>query len=249
MKEITALPKKFQDALEMFIKPYKKDKNVCGIFLTGSFVHSTPDKNSDLDVYVVLKKSNFRERGNLFIKDVEIEYFINPVKQVEAYLADKEDISSADMFANSVVIYQKGNELTRLIRLAKKKMAKKIKPISKVTRENFVYQIDDLRKDLEDVYLKKDWFAFNQFSAKILTYSLNIFRAIKRIYREKDKRLQTQLQQVDPKFEEVYSRALLETNFENKYVYINKLVDYMEKLLGKKRAKTWKLRGKCTYLK
>src|SRR3989344_3758665 len=110
------MQEKFQQALQKFVDKHKKNSNVIGIFLTGSFIHSKPDKNSDLDVYVLTKDSKFRERGNTWIDGVEIEYFINPVKQVEQYFKEEGDGGphTAHMFINSKVLYSKGNELNIL---------------------------------------------------------------------------------------------------------------------------------------
>lgn len=245
------LETKFKEALEEFINKYKKDKNVIGIFLTGSFVHSKPDKNSDLDVFILLKKSNFRERGNTWINDVEIEYFINPVKQVEQYFKEEGDGAphTAHMFVNSKILYSKGSELSNLINKAKKIMNKKREPINEANKENAKYSIDDLEKDLEDVYLKKDNFSFNQIAINILNESLKTFLKLKRLNIEKPKRLQPYLESKDKEFAKLYAAVLIEKDIDKRYVETINLIRYLEKLLGGKRPKEWKLRGKCTYLK
>ena len=178
------LQEKFNKALEEFVNKHKKNKNVVGIFLTGSFVHSKPDKNSDLDVWLVLKDSKIRERGNTWINGVEVEYFMNPVKQVKVYFKEEAGEGgphTAHMFANSKILFKRGSELDKLIKEAKKMMNKKRNKMSNIAKEMARYGIDDVEKDLEDAYLKKDDFAFNQVVLKALNDSLNIFLKILKI--------------------------------------------------------------------
>ncbi len=242
------LSKKYQQALDLFCKKYRNDKNVVGIFLTGSFVHSKPDKNSDLDVYILLEKSKFRERGNTWIDGIEIEYFINPIKQVEYYLKNEKKKETAHMFSNSVILYEKGNHLRNLIKKAKKILSTPQKAMLSFQIENAKYQIDDLEKDLEDVYKKEDWFAFEIISNNILEEVLDTFLKIKMVRKEKPKRLLHYLESLDSKFAKIYSAALLEKDYNKKYNATITLVRYVESMLGGKRSREWKLRGKCPYL-
>lgn len=239
---------KFQSALDKFVERHKRNPNVIGILLSGSFIHSKPDKNSDLDVSVVLKKSQFRERGNTWIKGIEIEYFINPIEQIKYYfkteVGDKAPCTT-HMFANSYILYKKGNELEKLIKEAKKIMKKGVSPMGKMEKELAKYFLDDLQKDLEDTYLKKDRFAFSIIAMAILEKSLSVFTKLKKIQKEKSKRLRDQLKNLEPEFEVLYSKALLEVSLEKKYKALVKLIDYVERHLGGKRPKEWKLRSKC----
>ena len=246
------MQEKFQQALQKFVDKHKKNKNVIGIFLTGSFIHSKPDKNSDLDVYILTNKSKFRERGNTWINEVEIEYFINPIKQVESYFEEEKAEGAphtAHMFANSKILYSKGNELKRLIQKAIKIMKIPRKPMSRISRKLSKYQIDDLEKDLEEVYIKKDEFSFSHIAIAILNETLEVFLKIKRLNIEKSKRLENYLKQKDTKFAELYTNALLEKDFNKKYTKLIELIRYIEILLEGKRAKEWELKSKCTYIK
>jgi hypothetical protein len=237
--------------LQKFVDKYKTDKNVIGIFLTGSYLHSIPDKNSDLDVYILIKKSDFRERGNTWINGIEIEYFTNSVKQVKHYFKEEKDgeICTAHMFVNSKILYSKGNELQKLMQKAIKIIKTQRKPIEKDSKEISKYHIDDLEKDLEDVYLKKDCFSFNLIAIEILNEALNTFLKIKRLNVEKPKRLFNYIHQNDSRFAELYKKALLETKIPKRYLDLRNLIRYIENKLGGKRSKEWRLRGKCTYIK
>ena len=51
------MEQRFKNALEIFTAKMKKNPRVIGIVATGSAVHTKPDKNSDLDIFVILDKS------------------------------------------------------------------------------------------------------------------------------------------------------------------------------------------------
>ncbi len=243
------LQAKFDKALKIFVNKYKNNPNVLAIFVSGSYIHSTPDKNSDLDVYILLEKAKMRERGNTWINGVEIEYFINPVNQVRYYFKTETGNKApctAHMFANSKILYQKSETINRLIKEAKAILNKKMPAMKKMDLEFARYSIDDTQKDLEDVYLKKDIFAFSFIANSLLSECLDLFFKVHRISKEKSKRLQEQLKSIDKKFEKLYTSALIEKNIDKKYKNINKLVNHIEKLIGGKRPKEWILRSKCT---
>ena len=99
------LKPKFDLALNKFAEKHKQNKHVIAILVTGSYIHSKPDKNSDLDVCIIVDESTTRERGNTWVNGVEIEYFINPVKQVRhSFDTEIDSPQLAHMFANSKVI-------------------------------------------------------------------------------------------------------------------------------------------------
>ena len=134
------LKDKFENALKQFVDKHKKNSNVMAILVSGSYVHSKPDKNSDLDVYIVLEKSKMRERGNTWINGIEIEYFINSINQVNSYFKrekeGKDSPSTAHMFVNSKVLLKRGNYLDGLIKEAKIILKKKTPLMNKYEKEN-----------------------------------------------------------------------------------------------------------------
>ena len=243
------LQKKFEKALKIFVDKHKKNHNVLAILVSGSFIHSTPDKNSDLDVYVLLKKAKTRERGNTWINGVEIEYFINPINQVRYYfkteIGNKAPCTS-HMFANCKILYQKDKTLNQLIKEAKTILKKKMLAMKQMDLEFAKYGINDAQKDMEDVYLKNDIFAFFIVANNLLDDCLKIFYKIQRVPKEKPKRMRNHLKQLDKHFEQLYSTAVIEQNINKKYRAINKVVNYTEKIIGGKRPREWKLVSNCT---
>lgn len=246
------LKKKFDSALQKFVEREKKKPSVIGILASGSYVHSNLDKNSDIDVYIVTKGSKYRERGNTWINGVEIEYFENPVKQIEHYFKEekqgRDSPATAYMFVYSKVMYKEGAEVDKLIKIAKDILKKPKEKMKKIEIESAKYSVDDLKKDLEDVYIRKDKFAFNQIANEILNKCLDVFCKVKRVSKRKPKRLFQQLKKLDSRFAKLYSKALMNKRMKRKYERVVDLVNYTEYLLGGKRPKEWKLRSKCPYL-
>lgn len=57
------LRKKYHEASQAFIDKEKLKEDVLGIIVSGSMLYSTIDKNSDIDIHVILDtKCQFRER-------------------------------------------------------------------------------------------------------------------------------------------------------------------------------------------
>jgi len=243
------LGNKYRLALERFVRKYKRNPNVVGILVSGSIVHSKPDKNSDLDVYIVLNKSKFRERGNTWINGVETEYFMNPINYIrgkyfkEECLGEKSPATS-HMFVNSVVLYKKGRILDKLIGEAKGILRKKLPQMKRFDVEQAKYTLDDYKKDLEDTYRKKDYFAFNLIFNETLQKCLEIFYKVKRQAMPKNKRIGENLKSLDIEFLKLFENALKEEDQKSQMTIIKEVIRYIETKLGGRRAKEWKLRSR-----
>lgn len=121
----------WQEALNKFIQKYKKNKNVEAILLVGSYAVNNEDKYSDIDVYIIMNNNiKYRKRGNKRIDNYLIEYFVNPLYKVPAYI--KEDKRGhggpmANMIINCKVLYDKNGIIPKLKKQAKKALSKKNK--------------------------------------------------------------------------------------------------------------------------
>lgn len=248
MKKNNDLKIKYNKILQKFIEKYKKQPNVAAIIVFGSYVNSKLDKNSDLDVYIILKNSKTRERGNAWIDGVEIEYFINPIKQIKKYFYEEranKKFTTTHIFANSIVLYKNGNIINKLIQMAKKIIDKNGR-MSHYEIELNKYIIDDIKKDIEDVYLKKDVFTFNLIVNKLILKCIDIFFDFNKIIEGRPKKIGIKIKEVDLKFKKIISHLMAETNIDKKFIKANKLIKYLEKILGGKRLKNWKLISQCT---
>jgi len=66
----------YQTASKIFVNREMLDEDVIGIIVSGSSVHGKPDKNSDVDIHVILRPDcDYRERRNTWINGIEVETF------------------------------------------------------------------------------------------------------------------------------------------------------------------------------
>jgi len=121
--------KKWEIALQKFLKKWENRKDVIGIIVCGSYITGNPSKHSDIDIHIILdSKTLWRERGNEIINGVLIEYFANPANKHFQYA--EEDYKSrrrvnAHMFCTGKVLFDKTGELHKIIQDSKKYLIKK----------------------------------------------------------------------------------------------------------------------------
>lgn len=243
------LPKEKIQALEKFIPDYVTNPNVLGIFLTGSYVHGDVGPHADLDIFIILETSTTRTRANVFIDGQEIEYFINPVNQIEQYFIEEfpNKINTAHMFANSVVLYEKGPELIRLITLAKEYVSKPLPDVTEFDIYQCRYFLDDLRKDLLDALATDDKISFELVAGEIVTELIRNVGKFKKFYPAKPKRLMHQLEHIDRTFSEKI-KAYLESSdsINNRFNLLQDCITYIENLAGGPRPASYSYTGGLT---
>lgn len=233
---------KFEEATEKFLDLIKNDKEIIGILIAGSFVRSELDKNSDVDIHLILDENcDYRERGNTWIDGVEIEYFKNPPKQIRSYFKKETECpSTANMFVDSIVKYKSSEIIDDLIEEAKQIIKIKSESLSKNEKEILKYGINDLYKDLEDCLDKNDRTGFHFVKNEIIDECISIFLKLNRQYRVKEKNLFALLGKIDSNFSKLVENTLTEHLLQMKQ--IKELVEYTENLLGGRRNKEWILR-------
>lgn len=236
--------------LEKFISKYLQDPNVIGMLLTGSHVHGDAGKNADLDLFIVLKDSKTRERGNIISNGVEIEFFINPVKQIEQYYESEypNKINTAHMFANGIKIFEKGSDLQRLINLAHFYIEKELPNISDYEIYSYRYILDDYRKDLLDTVEINDSITFELLSGSFIKEAITILGKIKKFYPTKAKRLMKQLEMEDKIFKTKLEGYLnCKTALGTRFLFINECINHLESLLGGPRPDDFSFKSNVVY--
>jgi hypothetical protein len=77
------------DKLVIFLEPWRQMPELVGVLVCGSYVTGSPSAHSDLDVHLILSEATeWRERGNVVIEGLVIEYFANPPRQIRKYFAE-----------------------------------------------------------------------------------------------------------------------------------------------------------------
>ena len=246
MKNID-LPPKIKTALNDFVRQHKKDPRVMGILVAGSHVTDTPDKNSDLDVFIIFNNCSVKEKGTTWIQGVEVEYFKTNLTQIKRSFREekhgKNNSRTIHLFAHSRILYQKDPKIKQLTREARSLLREKLPEPDEFQIEILKYHLDNMKKDLEDVHLRKDTFAFKLISNQLIFHIIDTFFQVQRTPKETPKRLQKQIKKIDPKFARLLSRALSKKVNPAKFKAIRNLADYTEEnLLGGKKPQEWKIK-------
>ncbi|WP_457752769.1 nucleotidyltransferase domain-containing protein [Thermococcus sp.] len=150
----------WQSALDKFLKDWKDKDFVEAALLTGSYAIGLQTKYSDVDVYIVLSDNvDWRERGNLVIDGVLIEYFANPVKQIKYYF-EKEfkqnKRSTARIITIGKVLFDKTGIAEELKREALEYMKKPFEKPDEIWVEIAKYLLWDMLDSLKDAEERND---------------------------------------------------------------------------------------------
>lgn len=242
MRNLDELPHHCQEAINTFCEPLIHDPNVVGIVITGSYIHGTPDKNSDLDIFIIWEKADFRKRGNTWIHGVEVEYFFNPIQQIRWYFeeeAKKKGPHTAHLLANGWVYFQRGDHLQPLLDQANNIINAAFPPLSDSAIEIAKYGLDDLEKDWLDCLENDQQESARLVEQRLIEQCLQLFFHVHQTWIPKRKRLLNRLMELDPHFYQLL-KAVLQGPFPE---HIQHLLDYTANLLGGKRSEEWEFKG------
>lgn len=234
---------RFRNAARQFVDQQQQDDDIIGIILTGSMVHGTLDKHSDIDITMILRPDcAYRERGNTWIDGIEIEYFKNSPQQIRKYFQqERNSPHTAHMLTHGEVVYQSDPIIDALIAEAKTHWATPPPALASGQIEIAKYHLDDSLKDLHDCYENNDAMAASLLQFHLVDFCINIFCKHHHIFRAKIKGLHTQLSDIDPKFAEMVQSMLGEKgSWDENWPHLQQ---YMAELLGGERPKEWVLRS------
>jgi predicted nucleotidyltransferase len=231
------------EASKVYIDQEKLNEDVIGIIVSGSIVHSRLDKNSDIDIQVILSPDcDYRERGNTWIDGIEIEYFKNPPAQISTYLErEKARPLAAHMLAHGHIAYNASPIIDELVAAAGAIIDEAPPALTPHELAFEKYFLDDYYKDLEDAQINKDVLGTSLIRHKIINRCIDVFCKAHRVRRGKDKRIEEQLRNIDPAFITCIAAALSEPPLKTGSITTLRIAT--ERLLGGARSKEWKLRS------
>ncbi|MFK8102321.1 MAG: nucleotidyltransferase domain-containing protein [Saprospiraceae bacterium] len=241
--KMEAIQKRYQEASKIYVEQEKLNQAVIGIIISGSLLYSTIDKNSDIDIHVILDPNcEYRERGNTWINGIEVEYLKNPPAQIRRYFEkEKKSPHTAHMLAHGQIAYSRSRIIEELVVTAKA-IIKTVPPKLKAFEIEFEkYFLDDYYKDFEDALLNKNSIGISIIRNKIINRSIDIFCKTHQIRRGKDKRLSQQIELLDPAYCQKIELAVHEKW--NQITALAELRIATEELLGGRRSLEWKLKS------
>lgn len=173
----------WEKALHQFLEQYRNLPFVEGIILCGSYATGNQNKHSDIDVHIVLSDTEkWRERGNCFVEGFLIEYFINPIFQIEkSFTKDYENRSrtNSTMFGHGKILYDKTNRLHQLQEKALSWHQKEFLPLSPFQIQNKLYHLWDHMDELS--VLIDDGYNIDILYAETLTELIDFYCNLKNI--------------------------------------------------------------------
>lgn len=109
---------KWKNVLENFLQEYKEKEYVIGAILCGSYATGNNTDRSDIDVHIITKDIGFKQRGNVIVDGIMIEYFMNPLSQSYKYLENdfkqRRRLADANMYGNGIILFDKTGEIQQL---------------------------------------------------------------------------------------------------------------------------------------
>ncbi len=147
-------------ALEKFIGEWREKDFVEAALLTGGYALGLQTPRSDVDVYIILSNNvDWRERGNVLVNGVLIEYFANPVRAVRRYLEDehsKNKRNTARIILIGKVLFDKTGIIETLKAEAEKYMGKPFQKPDESRIELAKYILWDALDSLKDAEERGD---------------------------------------------------------------------------------------------
>ena len=144
-------------ALGKFLKPWEEKDFVEAALLAGSYALGLQTPRSDVDVYIILSDDvGWRERGNVIVDGVLIEYFANPARQIRQYFEEElaqNSRSTARIILTGKTLFDKTGIIEVLRVEAKEYMGKPFPKLDETRIEltkYFLWDVLDSLKDAEE---------------------------------------------------------------------------------------------------
>ncbi len=143
---------------------YLQDPHVLGVLFYGSYKFGLNNKNSDLDLHIILDDSDPKHlvRGNDIVDGVRVEFFEKAISEIirtidEGYVT--QDNATESIIGRSEIIFQRDDILNRLQKYAVNKFKDGVLPLSADEAREQVAIINNRMERLQK-YAKDDSYYF-----------------------------------------------------------------------------------------
>lgn len=252
--------KKWEAALEKFLRPWRARKHVLGAVVVGSRAFGTDDRFSDIDVHIVMSNRVKRlERGTCLIDGFLIEYFADALRMYPKYFrrgARGGSLSIARMFAHGRILFDKNGTLKRLRRWGKSMMLKPMPRERKADNDFAKYMMWGIRDDLMSLKGRRSpgfWYAYHWGVTEVIEY----YRAFLGcetpsqskmwdLFSSRRFRRGNRMKPFpDPRFVLLAKRCMKAKTVKNAYMDISKLIAHAHRRMGGFEIDGWRYRRKA----
>lgn len=151
--------KKWEAALDKFLKPYIHQPWFEGALLSGSYACGNQNRFSDIDVTIIGSNDlNWQEKSNCYVDGFLIEYIINPIWRFEKYMDESlkdHDYTSQNLILYGKILFDCHGEIKKLQKKALAQIQKPFEPISDYDKSFIKYYLWDRYDELQSLYHKK----------------------------------------------------------------------------------------------
>lgn len=250
--------KDWKSTVQTFLKRWKDTDTLVAVLACGSYVTGNPSTHSDIDLHLILPEgTNWRERGNIILDGILIEYFANPPQQIKAYF--KEDYTdgnymSPTQFLTGLVIFDKIGIIPQLQKVAQTYKDKAFPRTPAPLVELQKYSLWDTLDNVQDSYERKskDFFLvyytalhhLYETYAKYLRYPVSGFAKVYDTLTNNISRKKYLLTSFpDTQFVTLFEKAIQLQDTDAMTQSITSLTEYVLKKMGGLQIDGWKLRS------
>lgn len=222
---------------------------VTGIIGFGSrFNQAKAQKNSDLDVYIVIKNIGKRYRGVMRIDAIEVDYFVNPIERLRS---DWENFKNkvltrrtiAYLLRDGKIISDESGELKKLQGEAEAFLKNELEAgeMTEGMVTTAKYFIDDYIKDIEDSEAEGDLFAWQYTIDSLSNYLIEAFCQFHKIPSVKHKYQGIEIAKKDKRFVALYEAIAQAMSPEERFLRVRSLAAYCLEDFGGVLPQEWEL--------
>lgn len=238
---------KWKIALSKFLEEYEDNDDVVGAVLVGSYATGNNNKNSDIDVQIILRDScSYQTRGVKEVNGFLIEYFINPVWKVKEYFEKDYEIGStamANMLCYGKIIFDLEKKAEELQKLATEYLDKPLKPKTEIEIGKNNYHVWDLYDELKSL-LDDDSKYFDSVYYELIDKVLNSYyeyleipklprtKVYKILSNDKFREKYHIFKVPEKSFIDLYLNCFDKDSLDEKYENVTKLINYYYEKTG-----------------
>jgi len=217
---------KFRLALDNIVDTLKNTPETTGVLFFGSVQRGDEKDNSDIDLYAVVSCNecwNYKK----YISGVLTEVYFAPADKWKESI-ENGHVITIKAFAGGTVLFERDNEVSELIELAKRQWENGPKPLTPIQINNWRIKLTEYIQDIE--CLPEDGYQCRLLCGIAVPSALEAFCALNGIWPEKPERIIDCIGKYDAKLSRM-AREFYESN-ERGISWAIKIIDHVIQPFG-----------------